>query len=125
MPKENFIIEPSGKNTAPAIGLAALHVFKRDSNAVMGVYSADHLIEGNNEFKTAIQDAKAMVKKKSCLVTIGINPTYPSTGYGYIQCDMNKKVDINKLNPALILSTLIKYKPVSYTHLTLPTNREV
>tara|TARA_B110000438_G_scaffold260406_1_gene270433 strand:- start:283 stop:1350 length:1068 start_codon:yes stop_codon:yes gene_type:complete len=97
VPKENFIIEPTGKNTAPAIGLAALHIFKRDSNAVMGVYSADHLIEGDNEFKTAIQDAKAMVEKKSCLVTVGVNPTYPSTGYGYIQCDMNKKVDINNI----------------------------
>ena len=49
LPKENFIIEPAGKNTAPAIGLAAVHIFKRDSEAIMGVYSADHLIEGDIE----------------------------------------------------------------------------
>ena len=51
IPEENFIIEPSGKNTAPAIGLAALHIFKRDSNAIMGVYPADHLIIGDSKFK--------------------------------------------------------------------------
>ena len=44
IPKKNYIIEPSGKNTAPAIGLAALHIFKRDCDAVMGVYPADHII---------------------------------------------------------------------------------
>ena len=87
IPKQNYIIEPSGKNTAPAIGLAALHIFKRDSNAIMGVYPADHLIIGNSKFKNIIINAQKMVEQKSCLVTIGIHPTYPATGYGYIQYD--------------------------------------
>ena len=52
IPENNYIIEPSGKNTAPAIGLAALHIFKRDSNAIMGVYPADHLIVGDSKFKS-------------------------------------------------------------------------
>ena len=94
IPEENFIIEPSGKNTAPAIGLAALHIFKRDSNAVMGVYPADHLIIGDSKFKNIITNAQKMVERKSCLITIGINPTYPATGYGYIQYDPNKKMEI-------------------------------
>ena len=94
IPKENFIIEPSGKNTAPAIGLAALHIFKRDSNAIMGVYPADHLIIGDSKFKNIIMNAQKMVEQKSCLITIGINPTYPATGYGYIQYDPNKKMEI-------------------------------
>ena len=70
IPKENFIIEPSGKNTAPAIGLAALHIFKRDSNAIMGVCPADHLIIGDSKFKNIIMNAQKMVEQKSCLITI-------------------------------------------------------
>ena len=94
IPKENFILEPAGKNTAPAIGLAALHIFKRDSDAVMGVYPADHLIVGDSKFKKIITNARKMVEKKSALITIGIKPTYPATGYGYIQYDSNKKMVI-------------------------------
>ena len=94
IPENNYIIEPSGKNTAPAIGLAALHIFKRDSNAIMGVYPADHLIVGDSKFKSIITRARKMVEKKSALITIGIKPTYPATGYGYIQYDDRKKVEI-------------------------------
>ena len=93
--KENFIIEPSRKNTAPAIGLAALHILKRDPNAIMGVYPADHLIVGDTKFKQIITSAQKMVKKNLALITIGIKPTYSATGYGYIQFDVNKKQDIN------------------------------
>ena len=91
IPKKNYIIEPSGKNTAPAIGLAALHIFKRDSDAVMGVYPADHIITGDVKFRAIISQAKKMVEQKSALITIGIKPTYPATGYGYIQFDPKKK----------------------------------
>jgi len=94
IPKENFIIEPSGKNTAPAIGLAALHIFKKDSDAIMGIYPADHLIVGDAKFKKVITNARKMVENKSALITIGIKPTYPAIGYGYIQYDKNKKPDI-------------------------------
>ena len=97
IPKENFILEPSGKNTAPAIGLAALHIFKRDSDAVMGVYPADHLIVGDSKFKKIIINARKMVEKKSALITIGIKPTYPATAYGYIQYDSNKKMVIQEV----------------------------
>ena len=94
IPRENFIIEPSGKNTAPAIGLAALHIFMRDADAIMGIYPADHLIIGDTKFKKIISSAKKMVEKKSALITIGIKPTYTATGYGYIQYDTSKKQDI-------------------------------
>ena len=97
IPKENFIIEPSGKNTAPAIGLAALHIFKRDSNAMMGVYPADHLIIGDSKFKNIIMNAQKMVEQKSCLISIGIKPTYPATGYGYIQYDSNKEMNVKSV----------------------------
>ena len=97
IPKENFIIEPSGKNTAPAIGLAAMHILKRDSDAVMGVYPADHIIMGNARFKDVISKAKKMVEQKTSLITIGIKPSYPATGYGYIQYDSKKKTKVDKI----------------------------
>ncbi len=98
LPKENFIIEPSGKNTAPAIGLAAVHIYKRDSDAIMGVYSADHVIEDDKEFKNAIDNAKKMVEQQSSLITIGIKPRYAATGYGYVQCDTDKKIDVKNVH---------------------------
>ena len=97
IPSENFIIEPTGKNTAPAIGLAALHIFKRDADAIMGVYPADHIIVGDEKFKQIITNAKEMVKIKPALITIGIKPTYPATGYGYIQYNVSRKQDIESI----------------------------
>ncbi len=89
IPKQNYIIEPSGKNTAPAIGLGALHVYHRDHNAVMAVYPADHLIDGDS-FLATIKEAEETARKNAVLMTIGIQPTYPATGYGYIQFDTSK-----------------------------------
>ena len=94
IPKKNYIIEPSGKNTAPAIGLAALHVFKHDSHAIMGVYPADHIIMGDAKFKDVISRANKMVTQKASLLTIGIKPTHPSTGYGYIQYEPENKIEV-------------------------------
>ncbi len=91
IPKTNYITEPVGKNTAPAIGLAAIHVYKRDPDAVMGIYPADHLITGISKFKKAVMSASKIVKSKSALVTMGIVPNRPATGYGYIQYDRNNK----------------------------------
>ena len=90
---ENIIIEPSGKNTAPCIGLSALKISKVQSDAVMGVFPADHLIVGHKKFEKAINTAKHIARKKDALVTIGLKPTFPSTGYGYIQIDADSDVD--------------------------------
>lgn len=90
---ENIIIEPSGKNTAPCIGLSALKIAKLQKNAVMGVFPADHLIVGHKQFEKAITSAKHIALKKNTLVTIGLKPTFPSTGYGYIQYDPNSDSD--------------------------------
>ena len=85
VPAENIIVEPEGKNTAPCIGLAALHIAKRKKNSIMGVFPADHLIVGYKEFEKAINTASFLAKKDNSLVTIGIQPTFPSIAYGYIQ----------------------------------------
>ena len=89
--KSNLIVEPQGKNTAPAIGLAAIHLYKKDPNAIMSIYPADQIIENKKEFKKAILLAEKIVEEESSLITIGITPTYPATGYGYIQYTDNNK----------------------------------
>ncbi len=95
LPK-NIIAEPSGKNTAPCIGLSALHISKIDNEAVMGIFPADHLIVGHRAFEKALTHASKVAVEKDALVTIGIQPTFPSTAYGYIQYALDKKV--NKLD---------------------------
>jgi len=90
---DNVLTEPSGKNTAPCIGLAALHLQKLKPDAVMGVFPADHMIVGHRKFEKALHTAKHLARKNPFLVTIGIEPTYPATGYGYIQFDPNSAED--------------------------------
>lgn len=90
---ENIIAEPSGKNTAPCIGLSALKIAKLQDDAIMGVFPADHLIVGHKQFEKAINIARHIARKKNALVTIGLKPTFPSTGYGYIQFDSESDVD--------------------------------
>ncbi|MDP6338732.1 MAG: sugar phosphate nucleotidyltransferase [Candidatus Marinimicrobia bacterium] len=90
---KNIIIEPSGKSTAPAIGLAALHIKKLREDAVIGVFPADHIIVGAQKFAKAVRSAIQLANKNGSLVTIGIEPTYASTGYGYIQYDHNSPED--------------------------------
>ena len=88
---ENIIVEPSAKNTAPAIALVAQKIFMKNKNAVMGVFPADHLIVGHNHFENSLDSAFSLVKKEQILVTIGIKPSYPSTAYGYIQYEPGSK----------------------------------
>jgi mannose-1-phosphate guanylyltransferase len=90
---ENFIIEPSGKNTAPAIGLAAHHLLHRDPHAVMGVFPADHLIHNQQNFASTVQSAIDSACKHRALFTFGIQPSYPATGYGYIQVEKDELPD--------------------------------
>jgi mannose-1-phosphate guanylyltransferase len=84
LPGENFIIEPEGRGTAPAIGLGALHVAQRDPQAVMAVLTADHFIAKPDIFRQALA-AAVEAAQAGHLVTMGIQPTYPATGYGYIK----------------------------------------
>ena len=87
IPDKNIIIEPSGKNTAPAIGMMACLFALEDQNQIMGVFPADHLIMDLQEFEIAVLNAYNIAKEGENLVTIGIKPHYPSTAYGYIQYD--------------------------------------
>lgn len=84
VPAENILVEPAGRGTAPCIGLAALHLRRRDPKAVMAVLSADHRIAQSDRLCAALSAAE-QIARKGYLVTLGIQPTTPSTGYGYIQ----------------------------------------
>jgi mannose-1-phosphate guanylyltransferase len=85
LPAENVLVEPIGRNTAPCIGLAALYIRRADPDAVMVVLPADHLMENEEEFRRVLGLAIWVAYESGKLITIGIAPTRPETGYGYIQ----------------------------------------
>ena len=86
IPPENILIEPVGRNTAPCIGLAALHILRRVPDAVMLVLPSDHRIGDESAFRKVLQEAVVEVDRGNPLVTIGIRTTErPETGYGYIE----------------------------------------
>ena len=84
LPEENFVLEPLPRGTASAIGLTAVVLQKRDPQAVMSVLTADHFIADPTLFRRILVAAHD-VAQDDYLVTLGIHPTYPATGYGYIQ----------------------------------------
>jgi mannose-1-phosphate guanylyltransferase len=86
-----IILEPFGKNTAPAIAIAALQAMEADKDPVLLVLAADHIINDIPAFHHAISLAK-IEAEKGMLVTFGIVPTSPNTGYGYIQADEKNTV---------------------------------
>jgi mannose-1-phosphate guanylyltransferase len=82
--EKNFLLEPQPRGTASAIGLAAAFLHKHDPNAVMAVLTADHYIGNVDEFRKHLLAARELADQDH-LVTLGIDPTYPATQYGYIQ----------------------------------------
>ena len=100
---DNFVLEPEGRNTAPAIALVALELVRRDPDAIMLVVPADHIVKGQRAFDGAVSLA-ATLAKQDYLVTFGIQPIRPETGYGYIR--PNRKVTLGKQG-------LLKGHPVS------------
>jgi mannose-1-phosphate guanylyltransferase/mannose-6-phosphate isomerase len=87
----NIILEPEGRNTAPAIALTALQLLHRDPEAVMVVVPADHVVKAANKFMRAVQFATKLAIQGH-LVTFGIHPSRPETGYGYIHPNKRKQV---------------------------------
>ena len=85
IPSRNIMIEPEGKNTAACIGLAALHIHQRVRDDVMVVLPSDHAIADSGKYLALIKAAARTAAEEKSLVTIGIKPTGPHTGYGYIE----------------------------------------
>ena len=84
LPKANFLIEPQGNNTAPCIGLAAVELAARDPDAIMAVLPADHWVSDPRAFSRTLKAAIRLAQVRDALITVGIRPAYPETGYGYI-----------------------------------------
>ena len=85
IPSENIICEPCGRDTAAAIGLAAEHIAHRDPTGVMVVLPADHYVADVEEFKRVLKAGVEVAREGEWVLTIGIRPSRPETGYGYIQ----------------------------------------
>ncbi|MEV6346970.1 sugar phosphate nucleotidyltransferase [Actinoplanes sp. NPDC051851] len=85
MPEENVLVEPSPRDSCAAIALAAAVIARRDPQAIMGSFASDHLIADKDEFSAVIRRAMAGAEQ-GLLMTLGITPTRPETGYGYLHC---------------------------------------
>ncbi len=86
IPAGNVLVEPAARNTAPCVGLAAIHVMQQDPNGIMFVMPADHVISPSEAFQAAVKNAIALVEEDpQRLILFGVPPTFPSTGYGYIE----------------------------------------
>ena len=89
---QNIIVEPEGRNTAPCIALSAFVIKKYYKDANMIVLPSDHLIADEDEFRNVIKNADEFVKEnKEAIITLGMEPTRPETGYGYIRYGNDKK----------------------------------
>jgi mannose-1-phosphate guanylyltransferase len=83
LPAANFIIEPEGRDSAPAAGLVAINLLQHDPDAIMVMLTADHYILDTEQFRSALSVA-GQVAATGTIVTLGIRPTYPATGFGYV-----------------------------------------
>lgn len=93
LPLQNILAEPSRKNTAPCIAYISFKLSLLDPEALLIVAPADHLISDNIAFTKVCLEALAFVKKHNAFITLGLNPTYPNTGYGYIQYEQHSVSD--------------------------------
>src|SRR2546430_9380414 len=85
LPKQNVIAEPVGRDTCAAVTLGAALVGARSTTGVMAVLPADHVIPEEKKFQQILSDAFDLASRGQAIITIGIKPTEPATGYGYIR----------------------------------------
>lgn len=95
--EENILLEPARRNTAPCIAWAARHVMARDAEASMVVMPSDHLILRERVFLDAINRGFEFVESRPALLTLGIKPSRPETGYGYIQAGAQEAPGVNRV----------------------------
>ena len=97
VPPENVLLEPQSRNTAPCIAYAAVHLLEQDPDAIMLVLPADHVIDDVETFQQVLRAAVEKAQEPGALVTIGIKPTHPETGYGYIQFEAPADAPLDEL----------------------------
>lgn len=108
LPEGNFVGEPMGKDTAPAVGVIATIIHHKDPNAVILVSPADHVILKQKAFLKLLKVGEQIAGQDSNIVTIGIKPTGPETGYGYIEMSENHN-SVDDVNVHEVIS--FKEKP--------------
>ena len=91
--KENIIAEPAMRNTAPCIGYVAMQLKAWYGDCIMCIFPSDHYIENEDEFVKTVNIAIETARREEVLVAIGIEPTYPATGYGYIKYCVQEQAD--------------------------------
>ena len=96
--QRQVVLEPAMRNTAPCILYASLKIQKENPNAVMIVAPSDHWIEDEQAFTLNVQQAFDFCESNDALMTLGIQPTFPNTGYGYIEYDKTAKTSIKSVN---------------------------
>lgn len=88
----NVLSEPFRRNTAPCLAYGAFKIFKKNQNAVIAITPADHYIAKEQEYAKELEESMNFAKDNDALLTLGIKPDRPETGYGYIQADRKKAV---------------------------------
>ena len=95
LPKRNFLVEPLARNTAPSLMLATAHAYLHDPETVIAAVAADHLIRDPDRFLSKLQSGAKAAYSGDRIVTFGIPPAFPSTGYGYIHFSREKEKQID------------------------------
>jgi mannose-1-phosphate guanylyltransferase len=95
IPKKNILIEPRGKNTAPSLMLATADIYRQNPDAVVAALPADHLITNAARFLQKLEAASRAAFDNPLIVTFGIPPSSPSTGYGYIQISPQEPIQLS------------------------------
>ncbi|MFA9375927.1 MAG: mannose-1-phosphate guanylyltransferase [Lachnotalea sp.] len=91
---DHILAEPAARNTAACVGYAAMEIIKKYGDGIMCIFPADHYIKQETEFVKVLKNAVKAAENSDKLVTIGITPTFPATGYGYINFDKQEKNEI-------------------------------
>jgi len=94
LPKKQIIAEPVGKNTAPAIGLAAFLLHRLDPRATIGLFPSDHVIGDEKTYRDVIERGTEIASAGNNIVVLGIRPTRPETGYGYIESGAPQEMEV-------------------------------
>lgn len=94
---DHVLAEPAARNTAACIGYAAMEIIRKYEDGVMCIFAADHHIRDEEEYTRVLQKAVRTAEETDALVTIGIRPTFPSTGYGYIKNSAVEGMDCHKV----------------------------
>ena len=96
VPKENILLEPCRRNTAPCIAYVSWRIKSKDPNANIVVSPSDHIVTNPMEFRRVVESCLKFTSESDAIVTLGMKPTRPETGYGYIQADLGSSSVRNK-----------------------------